>query len=152
MEFPSLRHGTNKCEAPSNLTVTRFVRDADGMCRWGMFDLSSIDSFNVTISTSLGGVSGIHFIACLGWPPNPYDQGGPDVGDRFCQKANQKLCEFLDMFRQMCRQKHTKMFGVRDRQRWLEISIGFVDLACAETRFLSHRFSFALDAPCPKFD
>lgn len=32
----------------------------------------------------------------------PYDQGGPDVGDRFCQKANQKLSEFLDMFRQMC--------------------------------------------------
>ena len=72
------------------------------MCRWGMFDLSSIDSFNVTISTSLGGVSGIHFIACLGWPKNPYDQGGPDVGDRSCQKANQKLSEFLDMFRQMC--------------------------------------------------
>lgn len=70
-------------------------RDADGMCRWGMFDLSSIDSFNVTISTSLGGVSG-------GWPKNQYDQGGPDVGDRFCQKPNQKLSEFLDMFRQMC--------------------------------------------------
>ena len=93
MGFLSSRHGTNKCEAPSNFTVTRFVRDADGMCRSGMFEeKSSMDCFNVTISTSLGGVSGIHFIACLGWPKNPYDQGGPDGKRRTKNSASFWIC------------------------------------------------------------
>ena len=123
MGFPSSRHGTNKCEAPSNFTVTRFVRDADGMCRWGMFDLSSIDSFNATISTSLGGVSGIHFIACLCWATNPYDQGGPDVGDRFLPKGEpkaQRVSGYVSS--NVCRQKHTKMFAVRGDWRYQLVS------------------------------